>query len=78
LRRSPWTGGLLDGVIVASLGLMAAVTVQLGRTSLTDAITIAVCLVSLFLMVRYKLNATWMILGGAAVGLFAALIISAR
>jgi chromate transporter len=78
LRRSPWTGGLLDGVIVASLGLMAAVTVQLGRTSLTDAVTIAVCLVSLFLMMRYKLNATWLIVGGAAVGLAVALIISAR
>ena len=73
LRRSPWTSSLLDGVIVASLGLMAGVTIQLGRSSLTDIATIVICLVSLGIMIRYKLNATWLILAGAAVGFLAAL-----
>ncbi len=35
IRNSTWVSGLLDGVNVASLGLMAAVTWQLGRASLT-------------------------------------------
>jgi chromate transporter len=35
MRKSAWVSGLLDGVNVASLGLMAAVTWQLGRASLT-------------------------------------------
>ncbi len=34
LRNSPWASGMLDGVNVASLGLMAAVTWQLGWASL--------------------------------------------
>ena len=34
IRNSKWMSGLLDGVNVASLGLMAAVTWQLGRASL--------------------------------------------
>jgi chromate transporter len=34
MRASAWLGGLLDGVNVASLGLMAAVTWQLGRGDL--------------------------------------------
>lgn len=34
LHRSPWTSALLDGVTVASLGQMAAVTLQLARAAL--------------------------------------------
>ncbi len=74
LRNSPWTGGLLDGVNVSALGLMGAVSVQLGRASLTDAVTIAVFLASLFVLVRFKLNATWIVLGGAVVGFLSSLI----
>jgi chromate transport protein ChrA len=39
LRRSAWAGGFLDGVNVASLGLMAVVTWQLARAALVDAVT---------------------------------------
>jgi len=42
LRRSPWAGSLLDGVIAASLGLMAAVSFQLGLASLVDAPTLLI------------------------------------
>lgn len=69
LRSSPWLSKLLDGVNVASLGLMAAVTVQLGRSSLTDPLTILSALVSFFLLMRYKTNSTWLILGGAGLGI---------
>ena len=69
LRQSPWTAALLDGVNVASLGLMAGVTLQLGRASLVDPLTIVMGLVSLVLLIRYKINATWLVLGGAAIGM---------
>src|SRR5829696_3184348 len=36
LRRSSWTSALLDGVNVAALGLMAAVTWELGRSAVVD------------------------------------------
>jgi chromate transporter len=56
MRNSTWVSGLLDGVTVASLGLMAAVTWQLGRASLTDALTILIVLLSFVLLVRFKVN----------------------
>ena len=69
IRNSPWVGGLLDGVNVASLGLMAAVSSQLGRACLIDPITIGIALASLGLLVRFKLNSTWLIALGAGAGL---------
>lgn len=68
MRNSAWVSGLLDGVNVASLGLMAVVTGQLGRASLVDPLTMILAAVSLFLLVRFKINATWLIAGGALVG----------
>jgi len=69
LRRSRWAAGFLDGVNVASLGLMAAVTWQLGRAALVDSITIGLGLVAAVLIFWLRLNSTWLVLGGALVGL---------
>ncbi len=74
MRNSVWVSGLLDGVNVASLSLMAAVTWQLGRASLTDPVTVLIALVSLLLLIRFKINSTWLIAGGALTGLLRALI----
>jgi len=69
MRNSPWFGGLLDGVNVASLSLMAAVTWQLGAASLTDPLAVLIALVSLVLLIWFKINSTWLIVGGALTGL---------
>jgi chromate transporter len=69
VRNSAWVSGLLDGVNVASLGLMAAVTWQLGRASLTDLLTILIALISFVLLIRFKVNSTWLIVSGALTGL---------
>jgi len=74
LRQSPWAGSLLDGVIVASLGLMAAVTFQLGLASLIDLPTIVIFGLSAVLLIRYKVNTTWLILGGALIGFITSLL----
>jgi chromate transporter len=74
IRNSPWAGGLLDGVNAAALGLMAAVTLVLGHESLVDPLTVAMALVAAVLLLRYKVNSLWLILGGAAVGLLSALV----
>jgi chromate transporter len=68
LRGSPRAAAFLDGVNVASLALMAVVTVQLGRAALVDLPTVLLGLASAALLVRFKPNATWLVLGGAAVG----------
>ena len=69
VRNSAWIGGLLDGVNIASLGLMGAVTVELGRASLINIPTIIIALVSIVLLMRFKINSTWLIVGGAMIGL---------
>jgi len=74
IRNSAWASGLLDGVNVASLGLMAAVTWQLGRASLIDPLTIFITLVCLGLLIRFKVNSTLLIGGGAIIGLLKAAI----
>jgi chromate transporter len=76
LRRSAFAAAFLDGVNAASLALMAVVTVQLGRAALVDWLTIALAVLSAALLFRFRLNATWLILGGAAVGLLRAAIVS--
>ncbi|HNS37850.1 MAG TPA: chromate efflux transporter [Anaerolineaceae bacterium] len=68
LRASPWLGALLDGVNAASLGLMAAVCIQIGRASLVDPLTLLIALISLALLLKFKVNSTWLIAGGALVG----------
>lgn len=68
LRRSAAVGAFLDGVNVASLALMAAVTVQLGRAALVDPVTVLLAAVSAVALVRYRVNATWLVAAGAAVG----------
>ena len=75
LRASPWAGALLDGVNVASLGLMAAVTWELAQDAFVDPLTILLGLASAVLVIRYKVNSTWLILGGAAAGLLRALLV---
>lgn len=69
MRKSEWVGSLLDGVNAAALGLMAAVTWQLGRAALVDLLTILIALTSLVLLARFKVNSTWLILAGGLIGL---------
>jgi len=69
ILNSPWANSLLDRVNVASLGLMAAVTWHLGRSSLLDPLSVLIRIISFVLLVRYKVNSTWLIIGGAMVGL---------
>ena len=69
IRKSWWAGALLDGVNVSALGLMAAVTWQLGRTAVIDWFTIVLMILALVLALRVKINSTWLILGGAVIGI---------
>jgi chromate transporter len=69
MRQSPWLAALLDGVIAASLGLMMAVTLLIGRTSLVDVPTILLAVISLAMLIRLQINPTWLVVGGALAGL---------
>lgn len=76
LRKSWWSGAFLDGVNVASLGLMVAVTWQLGRAGVVDWFTIALAVVALLLIFRFKVSSTWLILGGAGLGVVYKLLVT--
>jgi chromate transporter len=68
IRNSTWMSSLLDGVNASALGLMAAVTFQIASSSLTDFWAVLIAVASFILLVRYKINSTWLIAGGALVG----------
>jgi chromate transporter len=68
LRKSVWLSGLLDGINAASLGLMVFVSYQLGRTALIDWWTCLLAAAALIILLRYKINSIWLVLGGGFVG----------
>jgi len=69
LRSSSWASGFLDGVNVASLGLMAAVTWQLGRAAVIDWFAAVLALISAVLVFRFKINSAWLVLAGGISGI---------
>jgi chromate transporter len=71
LRASKVAGAFLDGVNVASLALMAVVTAELGRAAIVDVPTALLGLAAAVLLLRFKANSTWLVLGSALIGLAA-------
>ncbi len=77
LRRSPWTAAFLDAVNAASMGLMAAVTIKLAwRVFFPTAIWwspswqgLLIALLASVAVLRWKIAAVWVVLGGAASGI---------
>jgi chromate transporter len=74
IRRSGTAGAFLDGVNVASLALMVVVSYQLGRSAIVDWLTTALAIVSAVLLLRFKTNSAWLVLGGAVIGVAARLL----
>ena len=75
LRQSAVAGAFLDAVNASAIGLMAAVTVELTRHTLIDWGTKQIdwaagliALASAVVLFRYKVNAAWLVLGGAVIG----------
>jgi chromate transporter len=71
IRKSRVAGGVLDGVNVGSLALMAVVTWQLGRVAVIDRATVVLAALSFIALLRLRINPAWLIAAGAAVGLLA-------
>jgi chromate transporter len=72
VRRSATAAGMLDGVNVASLALMAVVLWHLARATFVDGAAIAIGSVSLAALATLRVNSAWLILAGAAIGWWAA------
>jgi chromate transporter len=69
IRNSPPAAAFLDGVNAAAVALMASVALVLGRATLVDGWTWALALGSAVSLIRFRINATWLILAGAGLGL---------
>ena len=69
LRRSRVAGAVLDGVNVASLALMAVVTVRLGAAALVDVPTALLAIASAGLLLRWRVNSAWLVVAGGALGI---------
>ena len=74
LRERPLTAALLDGVNATSLGLMAAVTVVLGREAVTDPLTVALLVVAGVAVWWGRVPSVGLIAAGAAVGIGASVL----
>jgi chromate transporter len=68
IRRSPLASAFLDSVNVAAVVLIAAVLLQLGKAALVDRVTWILAAVALVVLLRFKVNSAWLVLGGAVVG----------
>ncbi len=68
MRNSKILAGMLDGLNAVSLGLMAAVTWQLGSNALIDLFTVFLAMISLFLLVKMKINPSFLIIAGGLLG----------
>jgi chromate transporter len=73
VRRSPRARAVLDGVNVASLALMAAVTIQLARSALAGPAGLALAVASAVALMRFRVRVAWLVLAGALLGLVATL-----
>jgi chromate transporter len=69
IRQSKPASEFMNGVNAAAVALMTAVAWSLGRTTLVDAWTWTIGLASALLLIVFRVNATWLILGGAALGI---------
>lgn len=68
----PRARSMLQGVVLASAGLLWVSSMPLARETVRDPLTIALFLGTVFLLVLRKLDSLWIILGAAALELAAA------
>jgi chromate transporter len=71
LRKRPLTAALLDGVNAAALGLMGAVSVQLGASALVDPLTVGLALGTFALLLWGHVPSVALVAAGGAIGLAA-------
>jgi chromate transporter len=75
VRKTWWAAAFIDGVTVASLGLMAGAAIDIGRAALVDIFSTILALASLLLIFKYKVKTHWIILGGGIMGIAYKLLI---
>ena len=68
LRKSRAAAAFLDGVNAAAVALMVVVTIDLARAAIVDVTTTLLAVVSAALLLRFRINSAWLVIGGALAG----------
>jgi len=75
LRKSSWTRPFLDAVNVSAVALMTLTTIQVGiatlispKTDSIDFLSLGIAVISAILVMRYHINAAYLIVGGGIIG----------
>jgi chromate transporter len=74
LRESAWMAAFLDSVNVCAVALMAGVTFRLAADALRGWPSWAIAVAALAVLVRWKVNPAWVVLGGGLAGMALALL----
>lgn len=61
-------GAVLDGINVAALALLLVVSTQLARSAIVDWFTLGLAAPGALLLLRYRVNCAWLVLGAAIAG----------
>jgi chromate transporter len=68
VARYTWLELALAGVSAAAIGLMAGVTLQLGREAFVDIQSVIIAIIAAYFLFRRGAGSTWLIAGGTIAG----------
>ena len=68
LRDSAWLSAFLDAVNAAAVALMAAVTIELGQTTLISWPAWAIAILAALAGTVFRINVTWIVAGASVLG----------
>jgi chromate transporter len=69
LRQSVWMAAFLDSVNACAVALMAGATYRLAVDAMRGWASWAIAIAALAVLLRWKINSAWVVLGGGLVGL---------
>lgn len=76
LRKSPVAQAFLRGVNAAVVALILGISLALFRSAVVDVWTVLILGAALLALLRFKIDALWLVLGGAGIGLAHYLLVS--
>ena len=74
IRKSSIAQNILDSVNAAVVALIFSVAVTFFKSSINDLFALLLIAIGLFMLLKFKIDPVWMIIGGIIIGLFKAFI----
>ncbi len=68
-RENTVLAGFFRGARIAVIGMVLAVGIGMGQSSIVDVKTLLIAGASVFVLFKYKLNPIWVLLGAGVIGL---------